>query len=113
MVGLRAGRTQRLSSPGLAADAKHEGATMNNRIIRHAATRALVSATLFVVQNSAFTQSEPRAQVPTQMVQFCAPSDHEVDASRIYCRSGVDAATLNLSASASQPTSLISRTSER
>jgi len=23
-------------------------------------------------------------------VQFCAPSDHEIDASRIYCRSGVD-----------------------
>ena len=63
---------------------------MNNRIIRHAATRALVSATLFVLQNSAFTQSKPRAQEPTQMVQFCAPSDHEIDASRIYCRSGVD-----------------------
>ena len=86
---------------------------MNNRIIRHAATRALVSATLFVVQNSAFTQSEPRVQEPTQMVQFCAPSDHEIDASRIYCRSGVDAAILDLSASASPPTSLISRTSER
>lgn len=90
MVGLRAGRTQRLSSPGPAADAKHEGATMNNRIIRHAATRALVSATLFVLQNGAFTQSKPRAQEPTQMAQFCAPSDHEIDASRIYCRSGVD-----------------------
>ena len=35
---------------------------MNNRIIRHAATRSLVSATLFIVQNSAFTQSEPRVQ---------------------------------------------------
>jgi hypothetical protein len=90
MVGLRAGRTQPLSSSRPAADAKHEGATMNNRIIRHAGTRALVSATLFVVQNSAFTQSEPRVQEPTQMVQFCAPSDHEIGASRIYCRSGVD-----------------------
>ena len=54
-------------------------------IIRHAATRTLVSATLFVVQNSAFTQGEPRVQEPTQIVQFCAPSDHEIDASRIYC----------------------------
>jgi len=42
------------------------------------------------LQNSAFTQSKPRAQEPTQMVQFCAPSDHKIDASRIYCRSGVD-----------------------
>ena len=63
---------------------------MNNRIIRHAATRALVSATLFVVQNSAFTQGEPREQEPTQIAQFCAPSDHETDVPRFYCRSGAD-----------------------
>jgi hypothetical protein len=63
---------------------------MNNRIIRHAATRALVSATLFVVQNSAFTQGEPRVQEPTQLAQFCAPSDHDIDASRVYCRTGAD-----------------------
>jgi hypothetical protein len=63
---------------------------MKNRIIRRAATRALVSATLFVVQNSAFTQGEPRLQEPTQIAQFCAPSDHDIDASRVYCRTGAD-----------------------
>lgn len=63
---------------------------MNNRIIRHAATRALVSATLFVVQNSAFTQGQPPVLEPTQIVQFCAPSDHDIDASRVYCRTGAD-----------------------
>ena len=59
---------------------------MNNRIIRHAATRALVSATLFVAQNSAFTQGEPRLQEPAQIAQFCTPSDHDIDAPRFYCR---------------------------
>jgi len=63
---------------------------MNNRIIRHAATRALVSATLFVVQNSAFTQGEPRVEDPTQIAQFCASSDHDVDAPRFYCRNWAD-----------------------
>ena len=63
---------------------------MKNRIIRHAATRALVSATLFVVQNSAFTQGEPRLQEPTQIAQLCAPSDHDVDAPRFYCRTSAD-----------------------
>ena len=63
---------------------------MINRIIRHAATRALVSATLFVVQNTAFTQGEPRMQEPTQIAQFCAPSDHDIDAPPVYCRIGSD-----------------------
>ena len=63
---------------------------MNNRIVRHAATRALVSAVLFIVQNSAITQGKPSVQEPTQIAQFCAPSDHEIEASRIYCRSGAD-----------------------
>jgi hypothetical protein len=63
---------------------------MNSRIIRHAAIRALVSATLFVVQNSAFTKGEPRVQEPTQIAQFCAPSEHEIDAPRFYCHTGTD-----------------------
>jgi hypothetical protein len=63
---------------------------MNNRIIRHAAIRALVSATLFVVQNSAFTKGEPRVQETTQIAQFCAPSEHEIDAPRFYCHTGAD-----------------------
>jgi len=63
---------------------------MNNRIVRHAAIRALVSATLFVVQNSAFTKGEPRVQEPTQIAQFCVPSDQDIDAMRVYCRNGAD-----------------------
>jgi len=42
------------------------------------------------VQNSAFTQGEPRLQEPTQIAQFCAPSDHDVDAPRFYCRTSAD-----------------------
>jgi hypothetical protein len=42
------------------------------------------------VQNSAFTRGEPRVQEPTQIAQFCAPSEQDIDATRVYCRNGAD-----------------------
>jgi len=58
---------------------------MSNATVRRLMTRALVSATLFVAQTSAFTQVKPGAPQQQQLGQFCAPPD-ETEALRLYCR---------------------------
>jgi len=58
---------------------------MSNAIVRRMIIRALVSAAIFVVQTSAFTQVNPEPQQRQQLGQFCIPPD-ENEAPRFYCR---------------------------
>jgi hypothetical protein len=61
---------------------------MSNAAIRRALTRGLVSAALFVVQTSSFTQVQSTAQERDHIAQFCAPPEQEAGAPRFYCRDG-------------------------
>ena len=63
---------------------------MGNAVIRSAVMRGLLSAMLFVVQTSSTTQVRSAAQERNHVAQFCAPSDQEVEAPRLYCQNGGD-----------------------
>jgi hypothetical protein len=58
---------------------------MSNAAIRRVATRAVVSAVLFLVQTSLFTQVRSTAPERDHVAQFCSPPDEDGGAPRLYC----------------------------
>jgi len=61
---------------------------MNKAVIRRALIRALVSAGLFVVQTSSFTQARSRVLGHDHVAQFCATMDQSINSPRVYCGNG-------------------------
>src|SRR5262245_58606448 len=53
---------------------------------RSRAVTRLVTAMLFATQASSFTQVQSAAQDHSQIAQFCAPSESDPDAHRLYCQ---------------------------
>ena len=70
------------------AKANHAGAIMNKAVIRRALIRGLVSAGLFIIQTSSFTQARSPALERDQVAQFCTSADQTIDAPRVYCGNG-------------------------